>query len=104
MKKFSEIIIKSKNFRIITVLITLIFLYPISLKSHEIKENKIEKIIHNFLVNNPELLRSTLDSHKINLEKQKIKNTIETLKNINNPGVFQNNADITIYEFFDYNC
>ena len=26
------------------------------------------------------------------------------LKKIQNPGIFQKNADITIYEFFDYNC
>jgi protein-disulfide isomerase len=104
MKKINETRIKNKNFIIITILIALIYLSPYSSKSHEIKENKIEKIIKRFLINNPEVIRSTLDNYKINLEKQKFENAIKTLKNIENPGIFQKNANITIYEFFDYNC
>ena len=42
-------------------------------------------------------------SYQINLEKQKIQKAINALKIIKNPGVFQKNANITIYEFFDYN-
>ena len=26
------------------------------------------------------------------------------LKDIDNPGIFLKQADVTIYEFFDYNC
>ena len=103
MKKFNKTIIRSQTFGIIALL-TLIFLLPISSNSHEIKENEIEKIIQKFLVNNPELIRTTLDNYKINFEKQKFKNTIKELKKIENPGIFNKNANITIYEFFDYNC
>ena len=104
MKKPYRTRTKNEIFSIITLLITLIFLYPIPSNSHEIKQDKIEKIIQNFLMNNPELIRSTLDNYKINLEKQKFKNAVKKLKKIKNPGVFQKNATITIYEFFDYNC
>ena len=104
MKKSIRTRTKNETFSIITLLITLIFLFPFPSNSHEIKDDKIEKIIQNFLVNNPELIRSTLDNYKINLEKKIFKNTVRKLKKIKNPGIFQKNATITIYEFFDYNC
>ena len=104
MKKIIKARMKNETFSIITLLITLIFLLPFPSNSHEIKENKIEKIIQNFLVNNPELIRSTLDNYKINLEKQNFRSAVKKLKKIKNPGIFQKNATITIYEFFDYNC
>jgi protein-disulfide isomerase len=104
MKKISKIKVTNKVQNIMSIFITLLFLFPISSNSHEIEKNKIEKIIQKFLINNPKLIRSTLDNYKIKLEKQKFKNAIKELKNIQNPGVFKKNADITIYEFFDYNC
>ena len=104
MTIFSKIIMRKETIGAMSILIALIFLFPASSKSHNIEENKIEKIIKKFLVNNPELIRSTLDNYKSNLKKQEFKNTIKALKKIKNPGVFQKNADITIYEFFDYNC
>ena len=104
MKKPIRTRTKNETFNIITLLITLMFLFPFPSNSHEIKEDTIEKIIQNFLVNNPELIRSTLDNYKINLEKKIFKNTVRKLKKIKNPGIFQKNATITIYEFFDYNC
>ena len=69
-------------------------------KSHEIKEDTIKKIIQKFIINNPDLIRSSLDNHKINLEKQKIQKAINALKIIKNHGVFQKNANITIYNFY----
>jgi hypothetical protein len=104
MKKPIRTRTKNETFSIITLLITFIFLFPFPSNSHEIKEDKIEKIIQNFLVNNPKLIRSTLDNYKINLEKKIFKNTVRKLKKIKNPGIFQKNATITIYEFFDYSC
>ena len=95
---------KNKNLNIITLLSALMLLLPSLCKSHEIKEDTIEKIIQKFIVNNPDLIRSSLDNHKVNLEKQKIQKAINALKIIKNPGIFQKNANITIYEFFDYNC
>ena len=95
---------KNKNLNIITVLSALILLLPSLCKSHEIKEDTIKKIIQKFIINNPDLIRSSLDNHKINLKKQKIQKAINALKIIKNPGIFQKNANITIYEFFDYNC
>ena len=75
-----------------------------SSQSHEIEKDKIETIIKEFLTKNPDFLKSTLDDYKISLENTKKQDAIKSLKNINNPGIFQKQADVTIYEFFDYNC
>ncbi len=81
-----------------------IFLIVSSSHSHEINKDKIETIIKDFLIKNPDFIKSTLDEYKISLENKKKQNAINLLKNIENPGIFQKQADITIYEFFDYNC
>ena len=81
-----------------------IFLIVSSSHSHEINKDKIETIIKDFLIKNPAFIKSTLDDYNISLENKKKQNAIKLLKNIENPGIFQKQADITIYEFFDYNC
>ena len=53
---------------------------------------------------NPDYVKSTLDNYKISLENKKKQNAIKLLKDVDNPGIFPKQADITIYEFFDYNC
>ena len=70
----------------------------------KIEQNKIEVIIKKFLLNNPELIKSTLENYEINQEIKKKRNAIELLNISNNPRLLQKNADITIFEFFDYNC
>ena len=40
----------------------------------------------------------------MNAEISKKNNAIKLLKDIENPGIYNENSDITIYEFFDYNC
>ena len=82
----------------------LILIHLNSSYAHEIKKTEIELIVKNFLSKNPEFIKSTLDDYKFKLEKEKKKDAINLLKEIKNPGIFQKNADITIFEFFDYNC
>ena len=72
--------------------------------AHNIEKNKIEKIIEDFLIQNPQVLKSTLDNLELSLKKQKKQLAIKLLKTANNHVIFQKNADLTIYEFFDYNC
>ena len=81
-----------------------IFFITSSSYSHEINKDKVETIIKDFLKKNPEFIKSTLDNYKIAQENQKIQNAIKSLEDIDNPGFFNKQADITIYEFFDYNC
>ena len=87
----------------ISILISIFFIISSS-HSHEINEDKIETIVKKFLKNNPDFIKSTLDNYKLSLENQKKQNTIKMLKDIDNPGIFLKQADVTIYEFFDYNC
>lgn len=75
-----------------------------TIQASELNQKKVETIIENFLIKNPQLLKSILDNHVKNTELEKKKNVIQSLKLIKNPGFFQKFADITIYEFFDYNC
>ena len=82
----------------------LILIHQNSSYAHEINKNEIELIVKNFLSKNPEFIKSTLDNYQFKLAKEKKKGAINLLKEIKNPGIFQKNADITIFEFFDYNC
>ena len=81
-----------------------IFIIISSSHSHEINKDKIVTIVKDFLKKNPEFIRSTLDNYKITLEKQTKQNAIKLLNDIENPGIFRKQADVNIYEFFDYNC
>ena len=83
---------------------SIIFIFALPSHANQMSQEKIELIIENFLIKNPQLLRSVLDNYKKNTELEKKKNAIESLKSLKNPGIFQKNADVTIYEFFDYNC
>ena len=87
----------------ISIFISIFFIVSLS-HSHEINKDKVETIIKDFLKKNPEFIKSTLDNYKIAQENQKIQNAIKSLEDIDNPGFFNKQADITIYEFFDYNC
>ena len=84
----------------------LIFFFINTTFSHadKIEQNKIEIIIKKFLLNNPELIKSTLENYELTQEIKKKQNAIELLSASNNPKLLQKNADITIFEFFDYNC
>lgn len=72
--------------------------------AHNIEKNKIEKVVQDFLLKHPQIIKSSLDSFELLLKKQKIRKAIDALSLANNPGIIQKNADVTIYEFFDYNC
>ena len=93
--------------RIIFIYISIfisIFLIISSSHSHEINKDNIDTIIKKFLKKNPDFVKSTLDNYKISLENKKKQNAIKLLKDVDNPGIFPKQANITIYEFFDYNC
>ena len=83
---------------------SILFMFALPSHANQMSQENIEKIIENFLIKNPQLLRSVLDKYKKNTELEKKKNAIQSLKSFKNPGIYQKNADVTIYEFFDYNC
>ena len=74
--------------------------------SHSLKEqNEIEKLIENWIKKNPDKIRYALKMLKAKEEKEeKEKNFLLLSDNSLDPFFGNPNADITIYEFFDYNC
>ncbi len=93
-----------QKIQVLLIISISLFLYIFPSLSHEIKKEEIEKIVKNYLIQNPELIQSTLEDYKKTVEINKKNDAIALLRDINNPGFFNQNSDITIYEFFDYNC
>ena len=87
-------------------LIFLIFVFSLLKQSfaHELKKDEINSIIKNFILKNPQVLEKSLQN--LNLERSKLnfKLALTDLKKIPNPSLKNANSNITIYEFFDYNC
>ena len=96
-----------KFYKLIKVYLPIILLCSININfahADKIEQNQIEKIIKEFLLKNPQLIKSTLESFELSQQINKKINAIELLNTSNNPRILQNNSDITIFEFFDYNC
>ena len=93
-----------QKIQVLLLILTSVFLLIFPSYAHEIKIEEIEKIIKNYLIKNPKLIKSTLEEYKKTVEINKKNNAITLLQNIKNPGIFNKNSDITVYEFFDYNC
>ena len=87
-------------------LIFLMFIFSLlkQLSAHELKKDEINSIMKNFILDNPELIEKTL--HNLNLERSEknFKMAMTDLKKVPNPKLQNTNSNITIFEFFDYNC
>ena len=93
-----------QKIQILLLVFTSFFSIVFTSYSHELNIEEIETIIKNYLIKNPKIIKSTLDDYKKTAEINKKNNAIKLLKDIENPGIYNENSDITIYEFFDYNC
>ena len=87
-------------------LIFLIFVFSLfkQLFAHELKKDEIDTIIKNFILKNPEIIEKTLQTLNLKRSKQNFESALTELKKIPNPRLKNTNSDVTIYEFFDYNC
>ena len=93
-----------QKIQVLLLILTSVFWLIFPSYAHEIKIEEIEKIIKNYLIKNPKLIKSTLEEYKKTVEINQKNNAITLLQNIKNPGIFNKNSDIIVYEFFDYNC
>ena len=74
------------------------------LSAHELKKDEIDSIIKNFIIDNPKIIEKTLQNLNLKRSQKNFRLALTDLKNVPNPNLKKANADITIYEFFDYNC
>ena len=63
-------------------------------KSHNIDQSQIERIIEEYLIKNPESIKSTLEKLDENLKRKKFQDTINLLNKANNPSIKHNNSDV----------
>ena len=91
------------KFKILIFLCFIFFLFK-QLFAHELKKDAINSIIKNFILENPQLIEKTLQNLNLKRSEKNFKLAMTDLKKVSNPKLKRTNADITIYEFFDYNC
>ena len=72
--------------------------------AHEFKKDEIKSIISKFILDNPQVIEKSLQNLNIKRSKKNFESVLTELKKIPNPKLKNANANITIYEFFDYNC
>ena len=72
--------------------------------SHELNKDEINSLINNFILKNPQVIEKTLQNLNLERSKKNFEIALTELRKIPNPKLTNTNSDVTIYEFFDYNC
>ena len=87
-------------------LIFLIFVFSLFKQSfaHELNKDEINSLINNFILKNPQVIEKTLQNLNLERSKKNFEIALTELRKIPNPKLSSTNSDVTIYEFFDYNC
>ena len=87
-------------------LIFLIFVFSLFKQSfaHELNKNEINSLINNYILKNPQVIEKALQNLNLERSKKSFEIALTELRKIPNPKLGRANSDITIYEFFDYNC
>ena len=87
-------------------LIFLTFVFSLFKQSfaHELNKDEINSLINNFILKNPQVIEKTLQNLNLERSKKNFEIALTELKKIPNPKLKSTNSDVTIYEFFDYNC
>ena len=88
-----------------------IFLISVSHSEENIDRKEIESIIHEYIMNNPELIIKSVEKLRQVVEQEDddkknflIKNFELFANDINIPWQGEENASVILIEFFDYNC
>ena len=87
-------------------LIFLTFVFSLFKQSfaHELNKDEINSLINNFILKNPQIIEKALQNLNLERSKKNFEIALTELKKIPNPKLSNTNSDVTIYEFFDYNC
>ena len=92
--------IKCKTF---IFLMFILFLFKQSF-AHELKKDKINSLIEDFILKNPQVIEKTLQNLNLKRSEKNFELALTELRKIPNPKLSSANSDVTVYEFFDYNC
>jgi len=75
------------------------------------QKSEINSMIEQYLLDNPSVIYKSIDAHRANEAKLQeeqaasaIKDNIAKLTSKDSPSIGPDDADVTIVEFFDYNC
>ena len=88
------------------ILIFLTFVFSLFKQSfaHELKKDEVNSLINNFILKNPQVIEKALQNLNLERSKNNFEIALTELRKIPNPKLSSTNSDVTIYEFFDYNC
>jgi len=72
-------------------------------------KDQVEQIVHDYIVNNPKIIMDSVDSYMKRAQETQssegIKKNQDTLaKDTSSPSAGNPDGDVTVVEFFDYNC
>jgi protein-disulfide isomerase len=101
-----------KSFKVFTLILISIFFFgtaPVQADSGTANKAEIEKIIKNYIMENPLVIMQSVEQYQREQSSaqqgQALTKHYRTLfKNDNDPVMGNPNGDVTIIEFFDYNC
>ena len=86
------------------IFLTFVFYSFKQLFAHELNKDEINSLINNFILKNPQVIEKALQNLNLERSKNNFAIALTELRKIPNPKLSSTNSDITIYEFFDYNC
>jgi protein-disulfide isomerase len=98
-----------KRFALSAVILTCLFALPSAAAKAEMTKGEVEKIIESYLMNNGDKILKSVDDYQRKSIQQKtdasIKQNAEALfNNPRTPIAGNPDGDVTVVEFFDYNC
>lgn len=102
-----------KRISILTVLLLVgaLAFFPLRATIGSEDKQAIEKIVHDYLIENPELIKEALQALQVKEAQAQREETIKTIKDqqqaifkADSPGVQPENANVVLVEFFDYQC
>ena len=106
-KIMNNLNLQNMNFKsLFFIIFIILFLNHEVVNSHDLEDkNEIAKLIESWIEQNPDKIRFSLEQLAAKEEREKIEKNFNLLNQNSLDPFFGNpNADIIIYEFFDYNC
>ena len=92
--------IKYKNL----IFLTFVFFLLKQSFAHELNKGEINSLIQEYILKNPQVIEKTLQNLNLERSEKNFEIALTELRKIPNPKLSSANSNVTVYEFFDYNC